>query len=50
MIYPSFTTVKRGNDWMAHVTGNTAVWECGCTEAEAIGFLMLTLSRNLMTS
>lgn len=31
--------IKRGSDFMAHVRGNTKIWEAGATEDEASGKL-----------
>ena len=36
------TTVKRSDDWMAHIAGNKSMWASGRTESEAIGELWRT--------
>ena len=40
----SITTKKRANDYVAHITGNTKVWEASHSETEAIGKLVATLA------
>lgn len=39
--------VKRSHDYMAHAANNMHIWECGATQAEAVGKLLITLSRQL---
>lgn len=36
------TTERRADNWMAHITGDTARWAAAHTEAEAIGQLWRT--------
>lgn len=36
------TTRNRGNDWMAYINDDTRWWDCGATEAEAIGKAIIT--------
>lgn len=39
--------VKRSYDYMAHIAGNTSIWECGKTQAEAVGKLLISLCKTL---
>lgn len=35
--------VRRSDDWIAHVKGDTKTWECGKTPEEAVGRLAFRL-------
>jgi len=37
----TITTKKRIGDWMAYLNGDERFWDCGETEAEAIGKLFI---------
>ena len=37
---------ERREDYIAFIYGNREVWECGKTNAEAIGKLIISLYRN----
>lgn len=38
----AITLIKRADDFHAEITNDPAFWECGQTEAEAIGKLVIT--------
>ncbi len=40
-----FVVRQRTEDWTAYVEGFAGTWECGKSEAEAIGNLIITLYR-----
>lgn len=42
----SITVRKRSRDYIAHVTGDTRVWDAGRSEEEAIGRLVISLEAN----
>lgn len=41
------TITRRHDDFHACITGNSAVWDCGRTPAEAVGNLIITHAKDL---
>lgn len=38
---------QRSSDWIAYLTSQPKIWECGDTQIEAIGKLVISLTRTL---
>lgn len=41
-------THKRNDDWIAYLASDSRVWDCGTTEIDAIGRLMISRAASEM--